>query len=169
MDSPTTYGATAVSPADASFELLPLRVSTLGFDAGGETLLADVNFTLERQGRTCVVGPNGAGKSLLLRLCHGLLRPTRGEARWAGGSVAQQRRAQAMVFQRPALLRRSVQANVEHALAARDTPRGERHERASEVLFLHNGRLVEHSPVESFLDAPGTKLGAAFVEGRLLW
>ena len=255
MDSPTTYGATAVSPADASFELLPLRVSTLGFDASGETLLADVNFTLERQGRTCVVGPNGAGKSLLLRLCHGLLRPTRGEARWAGGSVAQQRRAQAMVFQRPALLRRSVQANVEHALAARDTPRGERYERAlsalentgrvelarrdarvlsggeqqrlalarawaleprvlfldeptahldpaatqaveeiitriddegvriimvshdmgqvrriaSEVLFLHNGRLVEHSPVESFLDAPGTKLGAAFVEGRLLW
>ncbi len=40
---------------------------------------------------------------------------------------------------------------------------------ASEVLFLHGGRLVEHSPVERFLDAPATPLAAAFVAGQLLW
>ncbi|MGE4660363.1 MAG: hypothetical protein AAEJ16_06225, partial [Arenicellales bacterium] len=40
---------------------------------------------------------------------------------------------------------------------------------ADDVLFLHNGRLVEHSRGSSFLDAPGSELAVAFVEGRLLW
>ena len=98
-------------------EVLPLQVSSLSFQAAGKPLLVDVSFSLHAGKPTCVVGPNGAGKSLLLRLCHGLLTPSGGSIRWAGGTFDQHRRAQAMVFQRPVLLRRSVWANVEHALA----------------------------------------------------
>ncbi|MGI9451319.1 MAG: ATP-binding cassette domain-containing protein, partial [Geminicoccaceae bacterium] len=63
---------------------------------------------------------NGAGKSLLLRLLHGLLSPTSGEIFFGGAPLDDQVRAQqAMVFQRPVLLRRSVGANLDFVLRLR--------------------------------------------------
>ena len=60
------------------------------------------------------------GKSLLLRLLHGLIPPTSGRVLWHGRSLDRAgRRAQAMVFQRPVMLRRSVMANVRFALDVR--------------------------------------------------
>ena len=218
-------------------------------------LLDDVSFQLQPGAPTGIVGPNGAGKSLLLRLCHGLLTPSAGSIEWAGGSAEQQRAAQAMVFQRPILLRRSVRGNIEHALKARNIPKHERADRtenvlqktglqnisnrnarvlsggeqqrlalarawalkprvlfldeptanldpaataqveqiiremdedqvrimmvshdlgqvrrvAVDVMFLHNGRLIEHSPAEDFFKRPETSLSAAFINGELLW
>jgi tungstate transport system ATP-binding protein len=81
-----------------------------------------------------VLGPNGAGKSLLLRLCHGLLQPTAGAIRWGWDDWARLRRAQAFVFQRPVLLRRSAAANVAYALAAAGVPQAERKRRAATAL-----------------------------------
>ena len=118
----------------STLKLLPLQVTSLRFEVAGRPLLDDVSFSLDAGGPTCAVGPNGAGKSLLLRLCHGLLAPSGGSIRWAGGTFEQQRRAQAMVFQRPVLLRRSVRANIEHALSARHLSRSERMKRTDLVL-----------------------------------
>jgi tungstate transport system ATP-binding protein len=117
--------------------ILPLEVSNLVYQAGGERLLHDIGFRLTAGSRTVLLGPNGAGKSLILRLCHGLLTPTMGTIRWGGevlGDPARQRRHQAMVFQRPVLLRRSVRANVEHALRLRRVPRRERRARTGLAL-----------------------------------
>ena len=67
-----------------------------------------------------VIGPNGAGKSLLLRLLHGLIEPLRARSSGAAGRpTAPIRLRQAMVFQKPVLLRRSVAANIDYALRAR--------------------------------------------------
>jgi tungstate transport system ATP-binding protein len=183
------------------------------------------------------------------------LTPSTGSVEWAGGSADQQRAAQAMVFQRPILLRRSVRGNIEHALKARHIEKHERADRteivlqktglhnisnrnarvlsggeqqrlalarawalkprvlfldeptanldpaataqveqiiremdqdqvrimmvshdlgqvrrvAVDVMFLHNGRLIEHSPAEHFFKTPETSLSAAFINGELLW
>jgi tungstate transport system ATP-binding protein len=107
----------------ADVSILPLRVAGLTFAAGGKTLVADVGFTLPGGGVTALIGPNGAGKSLTLRLCHGLLSPTGGTIEWRvpGGLVGGHLR-HAMVFQRPVMLRRSVRANLAHALAATKAP-----------------------------------------------
>ena len=113
--------------------ILPLQVSHLAFEADGTRLLDDVSFTLQAGRRAVLLGPNGAGKSLLLRLCHGLLRPTSGEVRWA---IEGRARRQAMVFQRPVMLRRSALGNITHALAVRGIPRGERAARAEAALAL---------------------------------
>ena len=40
---------------------------------------------------------------------------------------------------------------------------------ADEVLFLHCGRLLEHSPAASFFSQPQSAEAAAFLEGNLLW
>ena len=112
--------------------ILPLEVSGLCYDAGGERILHDVSFTLGPGRRTVILGPNGAGKSLTLRICHGLLAPTAGRIHWHG--VGEPRRHQAMVFQRPVLLRRSVEANVDYALKIRGAPRGDRRGRTRAAL-----------------------------------
>ncbi|MFZ9501616.1 MAG: ATP-binding cassette domain-containing protein [Beijerinckiaceae bacterium] len=115
--------------------LLPLRAQALTFEAGGETLLADVSFSLGAGEFVAAIGPNGAGKSLLLRLCHGLIAPSRGHARWADGAPAQAHRLRhGLVFQKPVMLRRSARANVLHTLAAAGLPRREREARAEAAL-----------------------------------
>ena len=101
--------------------ILPLTIERLCFEAGGRALLRDVGFVLPRGGITAIIGPNGAGKSLMLRLCHGLLAPTRGALRWASPQAGPRSR-HAMVFQRPVMLRRSARANITHALAAIGLP-----------------------------------------------
>jgi tungstate transport system ATP-binding protein len=113
---------------------LPLRLEGVCFEAGGQRLIDDLTLTLEAGLRTVVLGPNGAGKSLLLRLCHGLIRPTGGRVRWASNDPARVRREQAFVFQRPVLLRRSAAANVAYALAVAGVPRAERGRRVKAAL-----------------------------------
>ena len=94
-----------------------------------------MTLTLERGSRTILLGPNGAGKSLTLRLCHGLIAPSRGSITWHGGKNNAVRLAQAMVFQRPVMLRRSVYANIDYALSLRKLPRGERKDLVDEALL----------------------------------
>ena len=40
---------------------------------------------------------------------------------------------------------------------------------ADEVLFLHRGRLLEHTPAEEFFRKPQSEAVAAFLAGELLW
>lgn len=114
--------ASATSSNTRHPTLLPLVVWDLCFFSGEKKLLDRVSFTTEQGPRTIILGPNGAGKSLLLRLCHGLLRPTSGSIHWAGATTSQVQQRQAMVFQRPVLLRRSVAANVHYGLRIQGVP-----------------------------------------------
>ena len=120
-------------------QILPLELDGICFEAGGNRLIKDVNCRFETGLRTVIIGPNGAGKSLFLRLCHGLIPPSQGSIRWHGAEAVKQAesgamplsstevsRHQAMVFQRPVMLRRSVAANVDYALKLKGVPRRER-------------------------------------------
>ena len=40
---------------------------------------------------------------------------------------------------------------------------------ADDVLFLHQGRLVEQAPAQEFFEAPQSEAARAFVKGELLW
>lgn len=94
--------------------ILPLRAERLALIRDGQRLIDTVSFTLPQGGITTIIGPNGAGKSLTLRLCHGLIAPDEGRVTWARDA----RLRHAMVFQQPVMLRRSVRANIAHALHA---------------------------------------------------
>lgn len=97
--------------------LLPVAARDVGFSIDSKDLLHDINLTLSGEHLTVIMGPNGAGKSLLLRMLHGLIKPDHGTIQWAGKPMSraiQQR--QAMVFQRPVLLRRSAAANIDFVL-----------------------------------------------------
>ncbi len=235
--------------------LLPLKVAEVSYAVRGKVLVDSISFNLERGGRTIVLGPNGSGKTLLLSLCHGLVAPTAGSVEWRGAAAAIGVKRHAMVFQNPVMLRRSMRANLLHALAVNgfgwrqrrertdvalerfglsplaersarvasggekqrlalarawalkpevlflDEPTseldpgatrvieeliagfeadgvkivmtthdlGQAHRLAGEVLFLHRGRLLEHSPADEFFAAPKTEEARAFLAGELLW
>jgi tungstate transport system ATP-binding protein len=106
--------------------ILPLVVHDLSYESGGKCLLESISFRTDVGPRTVVLGPNGAGKSLLLRLCHGLMQPSAGAVTWAGAAPETARRCQAMVFQRPVLLRRSTAANINYVLRLQGIPRRQR-------------------------------------------
>jgi tungstate transport system ATP-binding protein len=239
----------------APLSLLPLRLDGVVFEAGARRIIQGVSVVFDRGPRTVILGPNGAGKSVLLRLCHGLLAPTAGTIAWNSAELPGAPRRQAMVFQRPVLLRRSALGNVTYALKLAGVPVRQRVERArealrkvgleaqadhaarvlsggeqqrlalarvwalrpeilfldeptasldpgatheienvimalhaagtsivmvthnlgqahrigDEILFLHQGRLVEHAPADRFLKHPASPEAASFLEGELPW
>ncbi len=68
--------------------------------------LHGVNLTVTPGERVALIGANGCGKSTLLRVLHGLAKPSSGQLMRDDGS------RQAMLFQRPHMLRTSAQHNV---------------------------------------------------------
>ena len=118
--------------------ILPLSLERVCYEIGGRRLIDDLSCTFAAGSRSVILGPNGAGKSLTLRLCHGLLRPTSGSVRWLGPAASRAPERQAMVFQRPVMLRRSVAANIAYALAVRGVARRLRREAVAQALARVN-------------------------------
>lgn len=113
--------AEAGRPPEVTEPSSPLgETRALVYRAGGANLIDRVDLRIPSGTLTVVMGPNGAGKSLLLRLLHGLLQAASGQVLWEGRPLDEDlRKHQAMVFQRPVLLRRSVAANIRFVLKLR--------------------------------------------------
>jgi tungstate transport system ATP-binding protein len=224
--------------------ILPLKLEGVSF----RQIIAPLSLEIAAGPSTIILGANGAGKSVLMRLMHGLLAPSTGSVAWS----AEPSRRQAMVFQKPVMLRRSALENVRYALdlagekndaiawealdevglrplayrPARVLSGGEQQRLAlarawalhpevlfldeptasldpsatreieavirafdssgtkivmathnlgqarrlgDEVIYLHQGRVIERAPVETFFSKPATAEAAAFIKGELPW
>lgn len=119
---------------DVPPNLFPARLADVHFRAGGRALLTGISTEFGRAPLTVLLGPNGAGKTLLLRICRGLLVPTRGTVRWGEQAIDRLGVRVGYVPQHPVMLRRSVRANVAYALALAGVPRAERDERIRTAL-----------------------------------
>jgi tungstate transport system ATP-binding protein len=105
-----------------------VQLNAVGVRYGGVQALHGVNLRVAAGERLALVGANGSGKSTLLRVLHGLVSPTR-------GSVLRDSAArQAMVFQRPHMLRQSALNNVALALWIRGTSWKQARQLASRAL-----------------------------------
>jgi tungstate transport system ATP-binding protein len=139
-----------------SDSVLPLAARNLCYEVNGTALINDLSMTVAPGSFTVLLGPNGAGKSLLLRLLHGLIVPTSGKIDWSvsaelRGRALRQR--QAMVFQRPVLLRRSVEANVRYALKWQGAGPGKLKEAVESA--LHRAGLADRRRVPARLLSVG--------------
>lgn len=104
--------------------LFPLVAKGAITSRRGKVLVGPVDLTLDGRGTCVVIGPNGAGKTTLLRLLHGAARLTKGSITWAC-PTEQARHNQAFVFQRPVMLRRSVEENLIYPLRVHGMPKAE--------------------------------------------
>ncbi|HET9718385.1 MAG TPA: ATP-binding cassette domain-containing protein [Pseudolabrys sp.] len=112
---------------------LPIVFLDVRIAVGAVTLLEGFTLTIAPGAPTVLVGPNGAGKTTVLRAAMGLIPITSGLITW-GARETPHRKQRAIMFQRPAMLRRSAGGNVRYALAAAGMPRRKRYERAAELL-----------------------------------
>jgi tungstate transport system ATP-binding protein len=94
-----------------------LQLQSVGVRFGAVQALNGVNLQVQRGDVLALVGPNCAGKTTLLRVLHG-------QVRCSGQRTAAAVR-QAMVYQRPFVLRLSVQANLQLALWLAGVPRSQ--------------------------------------------
>jgi tungstate transport system ATP-binding protein len=90
--------------------LLQLQALSVHFQAhsrgGGVAALSQLSLRIATGERVALVGANGSGKSTLLRVLHGLQAPS------AGTLECAPRLRQAMLFQRPHMLRTTAHNNV---------------------------------------------------------
>ncbi len=161
---------------------LPIRFENVTVAAGAVTILDRITLTLMPGPPTVLIGPNGSGKSTLLRAAMGLVRPSQGRITWGGREdVPPTRRA--VVFQRPAMLRRTASGNIRYALRASGIARAEYKDRIGELLALVGlehltdrparrlsggeqqrlalARALARDPVVLFLDEPTASLDPA--------
>jgi tungstate transport system ATP-binding protein len=108
-----------------------IQLKAVDVDFGNVHALAGVNLRVTSGERIALIGSNGSGKSTLLRVLHGLLTPARGSV------LRDSARRQAMLFQRPHMLRTSVLNNVALGLWIR----GARWTLAKERALLALGRV----------------------------
>lgn len=135
--------------------LLSLRAVSVS--VAGTTLLADIDLRVLSGDRVVILGANGAGKSTLLKVCNGLIVPSKGRA------LAPSSRQQALIFQRPALLRRSVIDNVKFVLTARGVPEPERSSQAQQAIEACGLRAMASRPAFALSGGEQQRLALARV------
>jgi tungstate transport system ATP-binding protein len=118
--------------APAGAELLRLQAAGLRF--GTVQALRPTSLSVRRGESLALVGANGAGKTSLLRILHGLMPLTEGQRTVVSLQPEGRVPMAAMLFQRPFLLRLSVQRNVQLAVALRGVPRPLRAARVAQAL-----------------------------------
>ncbi len=150
--------------AGAGAGIMPLVLDDVCYVVNKVALIRGVSFRLPPGRRTAVLGYNGAGKSLLLRLCHGLIAPTSGRVRWEGalgGAREAVARAQAMVFQRPVMLRRSVRENLAFVLRNRGIAGARAEEMIHQALAMCGIARLAERPARALSGGEQQKLALA--------
>jgi tungstate transport system ATP-binding protein len=85
---------------------MQITLDAVSVQLGAQQALKGVSLRLAAGERVALVGANGSGKSSLLRTLHGLVPPSQGQVTQAPGV------RQAMLFQRPHMLRLTALNNV---------------------------------------------------------
>ena len=109
-----------------------LKLRGVSVTAGNKALLADIDLEVRAGESIVVLGANGAGKTTLLKVCNGIVAASLGAVE-APSAVDQ-----ALIFQRPALLARSVLDNVRFVLAMRGVAEPARSVQARAALVACN-------------------------------
>jgi len=139
---------------------LPIVLDKVSISGRGKPILAELSLSIAAGAPTVLIGPNGAGKTTLLRLLMGLVSPTQGSISRGGREGIGPERC-AIVFQRPAMLRRSAAGNIRYALAAAGVAPAERAARSVELLALLGLSEVASTPARRLSGGEQQRLAIA--------
>lgn len=132
-----------------------IRMSDVSVRFGEVQALRKVSITIGAGEFVALVGPNGSGKTTLLRAMHGMLR-LRGQRVLAPAAARQ-----AMVFQRPFVMRLSVRNNLRLALWLGGVPRAQWNERIAAALARVSLQGLEERPARALSGGQQQRLAIA--------
>ena len=132
-----------------------IRMQDVSVRFGEVQALKGVSVSVDRGEFVALVGPNGSGKTTLLRAMHGMLRH-RGRR-----DVAAEAGRQAMVFQRPFVMRLSVRNNLRLALWLGGVPRAQWDERIAAALQRVALQGLEERPARALSGGQQQRLALA--------
>jgi len=132
-----------------------IRMSDVSVRFGEVQALRKVSITIGAGEFVALVGPNGSGKTTLLRAMHGMLR-LRGQRVLAPAAARQ-----AMVFQRPFVMRLSVRNNLRLALWLGGVPRVQWNERIAAALARVSLQGLEERPARALSGGQQQRLAIA--------
>ena len=94
-----------------------IELKRVAYRAGGQEILRDVSFAVEKGDYLTLTGPSGSGKSTTLKLIAGLISPNKGEIFYKGQNLddldlVQYRRQVSYCFQQPTLFDETVKDNL---------------------------------------------------------
>ncbi len=69
---------------------MSLQLKALSYQVAGKVIIAELDWTIPRGARYCLMAGNGAGKTTLLNLISGVLRPQRGDVLWCDQKITRQ-------------------------------------------------------------------------------
>ncbi len=147
--SPDRQGAAASRDAPL------LRLVAAGVRFGDVSALREVNVEVRRGEFVALVGANGSGKTTLLQALHGLVTLT------GKREVDDPTALQAMVFQRPFMLRLSVRNNLRVALWLAGVARPAWRERTAEALHRAGLEDLENRPARTLSAGQQQRLALA--------
>jgi tungstate transport system ATP-binding protein len=117
-----------------------MQLKQVGVRFGAVKALRGIDLRILQGERVALIGANGSGKSTLLRVLNGIVEPT------SGSLLRDSAARQAMVFQRPFMMRMSAVANVALGLWLRGFRWGHARERAhAELLRVGLGEVAQRN------------------------
>jgi tungstate transport system ATP-binding protein len=131
------------------------ELAGVGVSFGAHAALQDIHLRVASGERLALIGANGCGKSTLLRVMHGLLAPTQGQVRHV------QSLRQAMLFQRPHMLRTQAWRHVALGLWLAGRPWREARARAHDALSKVGLAGVAQQPAHTLSGGQQQRLALA--------
>ncbi|HRH06266.1 MAG TPA: ATP-binding cassette domain-containing protein, partial [Burkholderiaceae bacterium] len=104
----------AASLATRHAQKVQFNLQGINVHFGAHQALNNINLQIAKGDRLALIGANGSGKSTLLRVLHGLItsKSMKATGQFTGLIETMPGTRQAMLFQRPHMLRMSVLTNV---------------------------------------------------------
>ncbi len=130
-------------------------VQNVSLSFGAQVALRNIDMQIGRGERIALIGANGCGKSSLLRVLHGLLAPTQGRV------TRRPSLRQAMLFQRPHMLRTQAWRHVALGLWLGGQSWGEARDHAHQALERVGLASVAQQPAHTLSGGQQQRLALA--------
>ncbi len=138
-----------------------LKLIDISYTIGRRTILKNISTEITLGPPKVILGPNGAGKTMLMKLCHGLLKPSSGTIFWSKTKNEMFTTKHTMVFQRPLMLRRSVKENLVFITKLKGFDKKNQYEIVERALNLVGMNSFAKTPARSLSQGEQQKIALA--------
>ena len=142
------------------------KIREVNYNVDNKIILKNISSDILSGPPKIILGPNGAGKTVLMKICHGLIKPSSGSVIWTKSTKMTNAILHTMVFQRPMMLRRSVIKNLLFVLDSKGIRKKKQYKLVNDALNLVD--MTEHAKFSARSLSQGEQQKLALARAWLL-